>query len=381
MKKRTLLILAAVLVVLSGLTGLILYLGGRQADEVPMGRLLFEKLNVNSAAEISIQSADGAFSVAKKGAIWQVNKGFDYPADFDKVARFLRGLTELKVGRAFSATSERLARLTLESPASASAKKEEKGALFVVKDSAGKEIVRLIAGKERPGTDQFKGMPQGQFLLPGEGKTIYLVDRFFEMEEQKPADWMDKSLVSVEAADIKSITCLAAGGGASPTVLYALARAEKGKDMTAVTFPTGKKASRPDIDRMTQFLSTLSCDDVEKPGAGLAPADRLFDFTTFAGATYRVSVFGPVGPDGCKVRIEVLYSGSDKKTAEETQKINARLSPWIFRVGKWRSDYLARDPEALVEKPQAQQAGPGDGVGMPPGMPPGGMDPSMFGAP
>ena len=378
MRNRTLLVMLAVLVALSGATALILYLSGQKDAEVSMGSLLFEKLDVNKATLIKVASADGSFTVTRKANGWQVDKGFDYPADFDKVSRFLRGLTELKVGRSFDATPERIARLTLASPADSASKKDSRGALFIVLDDKGGEIVRLLVGRERSGKDQFEGMPQGQFVLTGDGKKIYLVDRFFEMEEQKPADWMDKALVSVEATEIKSITCRAAGQGISPVAVYELARAEKGKEITAVVFPAGKKTSRGSIERMTQFLGSLTCDDADRPDPGIF-ATSIIDFVSFAGVTYRVSVLGATTEDGCPVRIQVLYSGADKKVAAEAKKDNDRLSPWVFRVGKWRCDYLARDAEALEEKPVAEPQGPPSGMEM--GQMPPGFDPSMFGAP
>jgi len=378
MRNKTLIVMLAVLVLLSGATALILYFAGQKDAEVGMGSLLFEKLDVNRAALIKVASADNSFNVTRKASGWQVDKGFDYPADFDKVSRFLRGLTELKVGRAFDATPERIARLTLASPADSASKKENRGALFIVLDDKGGEIVRILVGRERSGRDQFEGMPQGQFVLTGDGNRIYLVDRFFEMEEQKPSDWMDKALVSVEAADVKSITCSSVGQGISPSVLYVLARSEKGREITAVSFPAGKKTSRGNIERMSQFLSALTCDDADRPDPGIA-ATGLIDFTTFEGVTYRVSLFGDTTGNGCQVRIQLIYGGTDKKVADEAKKNNDRLSPWIFTVGKWRCDYLARNAEALVEKPPAEPQGPPSGMEM--GQMPPGFDPSMFGAP
>ncbi|MEW5736977.1 MAG: DUF4340 domain-containing protein [Thermodesulfobacteriota bacterium] len=391
MRKKTFIALLALCAAAALITAAYLYLARPKKPEVAMGALLYPNLDVNRVADIKVSSSTGDFSVKKTEAGWLSGRDFYYPADFDKVVRFLKGLSELKVGRVFSADMETLARLALREPDDKNASAGEKAAQFVLRDKDGKTILAVLAGRQREGKEsqQFAGnqfkMPAGQYIRKQGSDTVYVVDRFFEMEEQKPADWMDKFLTRVDAGDVMRISLTNVEGGREIPI-YELVRPAKDKDFEAVGFPPDEKIAKADVNRMAQFLSALSFDDVQKADPNASKDGHVFRFTLQNGVVYSVRFAAPSTPLGCQVALSVSYapetavSDALNKTqeagAEQTaraegqaatptvkspaekaaeiaasvEKSNQQLAPWVFTLGKWRCDSLVRAREDLVEK-------------------------------
>jgi len=184
MKKNTFIILAVILIIFAGAAALVLYTDKPRQAELPMGSLLFTGLDVNEAALIELSGPDGEFSVIKEKDGWMVDHGFLYPAEFPKISRFLNGIMDLKVGRSFPATKERMARLSLL-PLENGIPKKDMGADFTMKDKDGKVMARLITGAERPSKgQQQQQIPNGQYVMKNKEDVIYLIDRYFQAPQQ-----------------------------------------------------------------------------------------------------------------------------------------------------------------------------------------------------
>ena len=391
MRKKTFTVLLALCAIAAVATAAYLYLSRPKAQEVPMGSLLYPDLDVNAVARIDVASSAGSFSVKKTDGGWIAGSDFYYPADFTRLVRFLKGLADLKVGRAFPADREALTRLSLLEPGGADAKGQ--AARFNLYDKDGKKMLGLLAGVAREGreTQQVGGgqyrLPVGQYVRKEGSDTVYVLDRFFEMEEQKPADWMDKMLTRVDGRDIMDIKLSKVENGREEPI-YELARPEKGKEFDPVGFAPDAKLARSEVNRMSQFLSALSFDGVSKADPAADRDGHVFTFTLANGVVYSVRFAEPSTPLGCTVAISASYvpdravadtlektvagiaargeaaasgaasltpaekSGEEKaaEIAESVRKTNDQLTPWVFTLGKWRCDSLIRSREGLVEK-------------------------------
>ena len=129
MNKRNLLVLGAVAVVLGG-AACMLSSGSRPSAAKLNGRQILPDLDVSAVA--SIEVGDALKLSAGEGG-WRLDSLYGYPADRSKIAENLLRLTELKVGQV--ARGRDLG--------------EEKE--IVLRDSAGRELARLLIGDKHRG--------------------------------------------------------------------------------------------------------------------------------------------------------------------------------------------------------------------------------------
>ena len=106
--------------------------------------------------------------------------------------------------------------------------------------------------------------------------------------------------------------------------------------------------------------------------AGDMEISSLLEYHLFDGTLYRVLPGKTcLKEDTCYVKLEVAYhrpSGVaekgeldevSKKTPEEyaldAQKMNERLSPWIYVIPKWQHEAYITDLDQLLEKPDRKK--------------------------
>ncbi len=391
MQKKTILILLAALAVLGGLTYLTLMKSRPRTQPVAMGEKLFPDLPVNDVVKITLTAPGDEATVVKKPGGWVVPGRDGYPADFGKVARFVRQFADVKIGRTFEATPADLTRLGLAEPGKAPGPKQ--AAIQVTLEAeGGKVLATLLAGKDRPSkSQQMRGIPEGQYVrLPGKD-TVYLVDGYFARSDTKSSEWLDTTLTSVNAADVRSISCRA-GKPDFAQEMYALERPGPGAEFAPVVFPRDKKLKASAVNQLAGLLSGFSLEDVEKAKGEVKEfSDAALSFTLFDGRKYSLYPDRSDSSGACRIRVSVdfekppaaetpaapaepasttLTAAAEPKpatptAAEQAEALagqeNARLSSWVFDLPPWRCEKIITDTSALVETPEGeggQGAGP-----------------------
>ena len=348
MNKKTLFILLVVLAVLAGVGRSILdrNSAGTVGTEA-MGEPLFENLPVNEIATIVIERPSDSVLLKKKETGWVVENRFEYPADFSRIIDLVRKVKQTKVGRKFPATEPVLKRLALIPPDHKESPETDKGTRIRMKGKDEAVVVDLILGNTRKREE--KGIPDSQFVMPGEGRDIYLVDQIFSPFETAAPSWLKKRPVNVASEDIQKIVCV----GPDETVRYCFERAEKGKAFVLVNPSTKRAVKQSDLNRLAGALSGLEIEDVADPSSppeslakGISP--RL-DFTLFDGITYHLYPGITCSPGiPCYLRIQVDYKrpaaqevSEDKEGADaksdtalmaKAGEMNDQLAPWFFVV-------------------------------------------------
>lgn len=375
MKTKTLVILLIILGLVAGAGALVMHLKSQSGSGSPLDKLILEKLLANEISSITMQGPGKSVLLTKKSDRWVVENRFQYPADFAKIADFVRKLKQAKIGRQFESTQATLKRLSLKNPDDKEIGDSEKGTQIQLKDKSGKLLASLILGKPRKsGTE--RSFPDGHYVRLYNDPTIYLIDTYFANLHKEPSDWLDKSLLKVEANEVKKISCLKADG---KTTNYTFQRAEKGTDLEPAALPPDKKVDKSTLNRLSGSLSSLSMEDVLDPSddsvvTELKKSDTL-EYHLFNGMIYRVYPGKACSDDAqCYLKVEVGYhkpAETEKPAADdkalngketlpekspeevglEAKQLNERLSPWIYVIPKWQHNAFVTDLDKLLEKP------------------------------
>jgi hypothetical protein len=375
MKVKTLAILIIVLAVLTGVVFAVLMQHSSREGKRELGTPLLKNLPANDIASVTILGGDGnEVRLSQAGKRWVVKERFGYPADFSKLVEFVRKLKDAKIGRSFAASEKALKRLHLKDPGDKEAKKEEKGTAIILADANGKPLVHLIIGEAMKGG---KGgfFPEGQYVMVGNRKTVYLIDKQFEGLGQTPTEWLKKDLIDVKEDDIKEIACVDPDG---KTTRFAFRRPEKGKDLEPVGLPSGEKIKRPSVNRLAGALSGLELEDVIDPAKageimGKANSPKI-EYHLFNGMIYDLYP-GSKCKEGevCYLKVAVRYqqptplktaakeapkkegneekAGDVEKTMEKkAETLNKELGRWTYTIPRWKHDALATDLASFLEK-------------------------------
>jgi hypothetical protein len=380
MKTKTLVILLIIFGLLAGAGALVIHLKSQSGSGSALDKLILEKLPANEISAITIKGPEISVLLAKKPDQWVVENRFHYPADFSKIADFVRKLKQAKIGRQFQSSEATLERLSLKSPDDKGAGEAGKGTKIQLKDESGKLLASLLLGKPRESGGE-RSFPDGHYVTLDNDPTIYLIDTHFAHLQKKPSDWLDKALLKVEANEVKKISSLSADG---KTINYTFGRAEKGNDLEPTSLPANKKVDKSALNRLARSLSSLSMEDVIDPSDNSVSTDlKKFDtleYHLFNGIIYRVYPGKACSEDNqCYLKVEVDYPGpaaekkpaaddktsddektSSEKTPEEmdleAKQLNKRLSPWVYVISKWQHDSFVTDLDKLLEKPDKTRA-------------------------
>ena len=375
MKTKTLVILLVIFGLLVGAGALVIRLKSPGGSISALDKLILEKLPANEISAITIKGPEISVLLAKKLDRWVVENRFHYPADFSKIADFVRKLKQAKIGRQFQSSEATLQRLSLKSPDDTGAGKAGKGTKILLKDESGKLLASLLLGKPRESGAE-RSFPDGHYVTLDNDPTIYLIDTHFAHLQKEPSAWLDKALLKVEANEVKKISSLSADEG---KIHYTFVRAEKGNDLESSVLPANKKVDKSVLNRLARSLSSLSMEDVIDPSDDSVSIDlkksNKVEYHLFNGMIYSVYPGKACPEDGqCYLKVEVDYqkpsaeekpaadekASNDEKTSPEktseeidleAKQLNKRLSPWTYVISKWQHDSFITDLDKLLEKP------------------------------
>jgi hypothetical protein len=270
MKLRTLVLAVAVLAALS----LAAYLENRAKSAPPadprVGTALLDSDTASKAAGLVVADQGKEVDLAKGAdGTWTVASYFNFPADFSKVSQLAQDLNEAKVERLVTVNPERIAHLGF------------KDSSITFKDASGKEIWRLVVGKEPDsGT--------GRFIRFGDEPRAYFSGLHIWLDTDSKG-WSNAQLVSVKPDDIASVEIPFDG---MPAVIAS--RAKKDAPWTSTTTPAGKQVSADRISAVLSSLTALKFTDTtaldDAAAVAAAAHMRTFKVTTFDGKTLTISM-------------------------------------------------------------------------------------------
>ncbi len=335
---------------------------------------LFPELEkqVNDVQTILIERASGTVTLQRGPSGFGLNEKQGYPVDIESVRKSLIALAQMTTLEAKTDNPERYAKLGVEDIASAGSA----STLVTLKDASGKELAKLIVGKEQEGKG---GLPSGNVYVRRVGEKVSYLAK--GNPDIKPAalDWLKKEILKVSRDRIQSVVITHPDGE--------LVRVERSKpedsEFTLANLPEGKELTYPGAPgSVTSTLEWLNLEDVV-PTAQIdfsTEAGAKSEYRTFDGLLVRVQL-KEVG-DKCYARFEALYeapnaigpapettgeaAAANKPKPEEVEKeaqaLQTRLKDWVFVIPAYNKSSFAKRMSELVKDPAPPPAPPGEGA-------------------
>ena len=374
MKAKNFIILLTICCVLAIVTFFVFNKKSNTNQQAKLGQKLFDNLQVNDIAKITINSTDGAVILKKEKTFWVVENRFNYPADFSKITDLAKKLKELKIGRRFNASGDIISRLSLHLPDKKEIPPSQKGIQIVLVDKQKKILLDLILGKIRESSSR----SGGQYVMLSTTSTVYLVDQNFRFLEKEPKQWLNKDLIDIKAKDIEKVICFTPG---REKVIYAIKRPEKEQPPEFVNAPRNRKVETSKINQVVEALTGLKIEDIADPGKNIKQTKfkntPYFEYFLFDGTVYTIypglamdndsekhyyRVYASHIPSQDKEGDVTTDSGEEDKSRQENQAepsvkvnhLNKKLGSWIYIVSKWENNKFITDPEEFFIKEKVE---------------------------
>jgi hypothetical protein len=307
---------------------------------------LLQGLDPADIYSVEIGIGDDTIRLTRQEKLFVVSNKENYPAAVKQINELLTQCLDLKPSELISQSASNHEDLEVT---------EEK-AQHVIRflDPEDKLITGLIIGKTREGGN-------GQYVRQVDKDDVYLATSvpYFKTNA---TDYLDQALLSVEEADIQSISLT------SPKGTCELVKQEGDKQYKYVNMPDGKQLASTVVTSLFGALSSLQFDDVSRQ----APPDVTFDsglvcklnsqevYAFKLGQkdedTYLTCQGDYLGEKSIQLNTSQKDSKEElqKKEAvllaqEKVQKFNLKNKGWTYKIPKWKADTLLKTPEDLLE--------------------------------
>lgn len=360
MSKRLVTILWAIAGLLAALTLIVKSSQGRDTDaptERAQGDVLLKELPLKQVTAIKVEDAEKSVTIRKdesEGKVqWSVAERAGYEADFAKLTRLIRSVTEVTVAQSKKAGPAFNERFGMDGEAD---NQENHGYSLSFLGADGKEIQTLAIGKSTAGEGASSA---GKYVRLGdEPDAVYAVNEsFFELSAD-PTDWLSSDFIAING--IKSITLEPA---AEDTINgWSVSREDAGADFTIDDLAASREPQSDKLSPLKNVLSAPRFDDVLTTEEAQAKRDeskaRKLTIQTFEGFTYLIdyapskpeetdSEIGTPATTGFIVKIEV-----DAKFPEKREKTEGESEE---EAKKAEADFVERQ-KALTKKLANQKA-------------------------
>ena len=292
MRLKTLVITVAILAILSGAVYFIQRPKPTASADARVGQPLADRATVEKAQKLRLTNQSKTVLLTRQpDATWRVATYYDFPADFQKLTRFVGDLTDAKLQRFVTANPERIARL------------EFKDTKIELLDSGDKPVWSVTLGKNADAG--------GRFIRFDAEEKAYLTNLSAWIDSDSK-NWADAQILSLKPDEIAKVeltfpaTNLAAGAsepkpsgpvaanaGEPAATTLTLSRAKKEDPWTADKTPPNQRVKSDKMSSVLTSVGTIRFSDTldltDPKVAEAKPHARTFKLTTFDGKTYTVT--------------------------------------------------------------------------------------------
>ena len=358
----------------------------------PLADLPFSKINSIVITANKSETKD-TLTLNRANEGWVVVNREGYPADAERIEKFVREFKDMKVLRELSAANGQLARIGLIDPGTAS---ENSATRITLQNKESKALHTLHLGKElsAPGSDNQNNSPMGGgggfpdrrfVMIDSDRSKITLVDQTFSNATTTPSDWLSKDFIKIEKPSSIEVKYSGAGSTNSWKITKSSDVAEwklEGKMPEGKTMDTTSAPSSPFSSPSFNDLAT----NTEK--SQLDVNATQINIKTFEGLTYEVKV-GPI-PSGSDRIIQVNISSDlpkdrtpakdekpeDKKRLDEewntkqkaiTEKLKkeSEFTKHAYRVSGYTVDSILKKKGELIKDKEEGAIKPPNPSGLP----------------
>ena len=376
---------AIVLIVLI-VIGMLIKGGGTSTSIVigkePMNELPLSKIGSIVITENSDQTKS-TLTLERADKQWIVKNKNGYPADADRIEKFIREFKDMKVLRELTAGKNQLGRIGLLDPDDASINSATRVSLL---EAGGESVIHTLhLGKElsAPGSENqnsqqgFGGFSDRRFIMiDGKRSEIAVVDQTFSNASPEPSDWLNKDFIKVDKPN--SIEVVYSGIEATNSW-----KITKSSDVAEWKLD-GKVADGKVFDATTAPTSPLSSPSfndlaTEAEKAQLDKNATQIKIGTFDGLNYHVKV-GQT-PSGSDRVIQVVTTGTlpenripgenekaedkvnlDKEWAEKQGELKEKLRKdsafniYAYRVSSYTVESILKKRTELLKDKEKEEA-------------------------
>lgn len=326
---------------------------------------------LNDVQRFSISSTGKTTELKRVDDGWVVANRDDFPAEFAPIKSALINLAETVVIEQKTSKPENYARIGV-----AGLDQEDSSSVVLrLEDGGGAELVSLIVGDERSGTNL--GDPN-HYVRKSDNATALLVGGDIEVSSD-PQEWMDTEVVDITAQDVRKVSI---NRNATTSIIVTK---EKSSDnfFTLQNIPAGfTAASRAVVSSFGALLLDVNFEDVARAAsvAGLVPRS-IVELQTFDGIVATLEQFDvdakvlirfhfEFNPDlvVAEKEPETTTEGGEKEddasasapdAAEIVAGLNAKVANWVYELPDYKIRMIDKNFGDLikpVEKPAEESA-------------------------
>jgi uncharacterized protein DUF4340 len=312
-----------------------------QAPAPASGAPVFGDLlaRANDVQSVTVASASGKFTIARKGDGWALAEKDGYPVAADKLRQLVAGLADLRLLEAKTDQPDRHARLEVEDIAAKDAKSKQ----VTLAGADGKLLADLIVGKQN-NTSDFNGLRGIYVRKPGSAQA-WLAQGSVEVPTAA-VDWVDRTVVDVAEDKIQRLQF-------EPTAAPALTVSKADKtaaDFTLAPLPEGKSADPDALKRLTEVFTAVELDDVRADkDTDKAVKAGAAEAATFDGLTLKAELL--VMDGGTWLRLKAS-AAEGSAAAAEAKTINDRVAGWLYKLPQFKAALLQPKVDDFLKKPE-----------------------------
>jgi Domain of unknown function (DUF4340) len=261
MNARQLTLILVIALVL-GAVGWILFSRGARSweDQPTSGDKTVVEFPLNDVARVTINDGTNELNLVRKEDGWVVHERADYPANFEQVSRFLQKVWNLKPIQTLQVGPSQLERFDLIKPT----KGAKGGTLLQLKNTEGKQIAALLAGKpylKKSNQDLGPaGFPAGRYVMPENGSSrVALVSDPLQDLVTKPERWLNRDFIKIEKPKTLALD------GTIPTMKWKLERESESTDWKFVDTKPNEELDKAKASALASSVSNLRFTDVLDP--------------------------------------------------------------------------------------------------------------------
>jgi len=269
MKIKSLALIVVGLAALSALVFLVRKPAPPLSADARLNQPVLSAALADRVTEIRLADAGKSLVVKRDAAgTWHVPAYHDFPADFQKIARFVSELTDAKLTRLVTTSPERIARL------------EFKDTAITLLDASAKELLTVNLGKTAD--------TGGRFVRYGTEPKAYLaaLNTYLDLE---PKNWANTELLALKADDIAKIEIPFTEGGP-----VTFTREKKEAPWTAAPTPAGQKlkpdALTPTLNTLTALRFSETTEPADTNAVAAKAHERLFKIETFDKKSFKIAL-------------------------------------------------------------------------------------------
>jgi hypothetical protein len=349
MRNATTLTLLAGAAVASAVVAYMLAPAGDPA-EIRLGERIFPELagRAGEVASIEMQRPDGPVVIRREGERWILPETAGYQADGARIRQLFFEVSELRTLEAKTRSKDVYPSLEVEDRDAPGAKSTR----VAFRDTQGKEVVALLAGKNRFGRG---GGGEDAVYVRRAGDAQAWLARGRLTVNRDALQWMEREVANVARERVRVATIRHADG--ATTEVSKPSPAER--DFVLAGVPEDRKPkSNWEIGSVAAVFERLDLEDVRKaegfPAGGTVATISTFDGLEVSARLVEIDgVFWAAITARAEPPAQLPEGGTGLKTADEVkaeaEAITRRASPWIYRLPVFNLENMRRKVEDLLE--------------------------------